>query len=400
MATGRSGLSESSAVTSPAAVAHLADWEGVVAAAWETALRRRPIDRDADFRDLHMNSNRAMQVIAEIWFATSVELPVNVFFEAPTIRRMAAAIHDGSALAAPDLVLLRGGDGSDPLFLFPGGAGNLTELTDLVRALDHSGPIYGIAFSGLDGVSPLYDRIEIEALRSVDIIRRAQPSGPVQLVGYSIGGVTALETARLLRARGKAVFLGLIDTPQNDHLWPYSVWLAVLLHKSATRCANRLRRLSRLLAARRAWGKSKPDRRLPERRPVGPPRRGSQFTFRFRNPHGPNYPYYSPYWAPNHTPNYTRVGENACRMKGFYKPSLYDGPVSFFVSLGGDILTCDPSRVWRKYLPAAEWISVPGNHLSILIGRHAARLADEISVRLKPEAPAAQGSVVLDGAAS
>src|SRR5580698_7032179 len=128
MPTGRSGLSEISAVTSPAPVAHPADWEDVVAAAWEAALRRKPIDRDVDFRDLHMNSNRAMQVIAEIWFATSIELPVNVFFEAPTIRRMAAAIHDGSALAAPDLVLLRGGDGSDPLFLFPGGAGNLTEL--------------------------------------------------------------------------------------------------------------------------------------------------------------------------------------------------------------------------------------------------------------------------------
>jgi thioesterase domain-containing protein len=77
-------------------------------------------------------------------------------------------------------------------------------------------------------------------------------------------------------------------------------------------------------------------------------------------------------------------------MKGFYKPSLYDGKATFFVSTGGDLLSCDPKRVWPKYLPGAEWVSVPGNHLSILIGRNAARLAAEISARLKKGTPAAQ----------
>ena len=63
-----------------------------------------------------MNSNRAFQIIRDIWFATSIELPVNIFMEAPTIRRMAAAIYDGTGLVAPDLVRLRDGneDGTPP----------------------------------------------------------------------------------------------------------------------------------------------------------------------------------------------------------------------------------------------------------------------------------------------
>jgi thioesterase domain-containing protein len=325
-----------------------------------------------------------MQVIADIWSATAKELPVNIFFEAPTIRRMAAAIHDTSAFVARDLVLLRGGDESGPLFMFPGGPGNLTELTDLVGTLDYSGAIYGIAFSGLDGVGPFYDRFETEAARALGIIRQAQPSGLVRLVGYSMGGITALETARLLRERGEAVFLGLIDTPQNDHLWPYTVWLAVLLRKYVTRFGK----LLRLLATLRAPGK-----RAPRKAPIGPRRRGTQFTYRFRSPHDPNYPYYSPYWSAHHTPNYTRVGANACRMKGFYRPRPYDGKVFFFVSAGGDNATCVPKQVWPRYLPGAEWISVPGNHLSIMIGRHAARLAVEISERLRQAAPAASSVV-------
>lgn len=327
-----------------------------------------------------MNSNRAMEIIYDLWSVTSVELPVNVFFETPTIRRMAAGIHDGSALIAPDLALLRAGDDSPPLFLFPGGGGNLVELTDLVQALDYAGAVYGIAFSGLDGVGPFPDRFDLEAERSLGIIQEVQAAGPYRLFGYSIGGVTALETARLIRRQGEQVFLGLIDAPQNDHSWPYTVWAAFLLRKFSIKA----RKLIRLLSSPRTGRKP-----APTRRDINPRRRGTQFMFRFRNPGGPNYPYYSPYWVAHHTPNYSRVCENACRMKGFYTPTSYDGEVSFFASAGGDYLACDPEKVWPKYLPHAEWIRVPGNHLSMMFGRKAAWLADAISVRLKQAAGAA-----------
>jgi thioesterase domain-containing protein len=375
------GLTESVTSKSPTAPPDLARLEDIVAAAWSKALRGKTIDRNADFRELNMSPNRAMQILLDIWSATSIDLPVNVFFEAPTIRRMAAAICDGSALVAPDLVLLRRGDDSAPLFLFPGHAGYLIHLTDLVRELDYSGAIYGIAVSGLDGVGPFHDRFELEAQRSLGIIRRAQRAGPFRLVGYSIGGVTALETARLIRRElGDTVFLGLIDTPQNDHSWPYGVWLAFLLRRLAIKIRNRMRRRA---AARMSRAPA------PGRPSINPAKRGTQVEYRFRNPRGPDYPYFSPYWTPDHTPNYSRAGEHVCRMKGLYAPTRYDGKVFFFASTGGDPLACDPEQIWPRYLPDAEWVRVPGNHVNTMFGRNVGRLAAEISTRLNRAAPPA-----------
>jgi thioesterase domain-containing protein len=360
----------------------LREWEGIVATAWENALRYKSIDRDTDFRDLKMNSNRAMEIIADIWSATSKELPINVFFEAPTINKMASAIADGSAFHAPSLVLFRDGDRSCPVFLFPGGPGNLMELTDLAGRLDYAGALYGVAFSGLDGVGPYYDRFEDEAERTVQIIRRVQPVGPVRLIGYSIGGITALETARLLRDRGSDVFLALIDTSLNDHLWPYALWVGFLWRKNLTRGAKLLKMI--------ANGQLRPQR-APIKSPIGPRRRGTQLTYRFRNPRSPDYPYHSPYWSPHHTPNYTRVGANACRMKGFYQPRLYDGKVLFIVSESGENLSVRPRSVWRRYLPHAEWLTLAGNHFSILMGRRAFALSGLVSSRLSQTIPETRG---------
>jgi thioesterase domain-containing protein len=316
-----------------------------------------------------------MQIIHEIWSVTSLELPVNVFFETPTIRRMAAAMHDGSAFVAPDLIRLRDGDESAPLFLFPGGAGNIGHLTDLVRALDYPGVVYGIALSGLDGAEPLPERIEQEATRAMKIIQGVQASGPFRLIGYSMGGITALETARLLRrAHGDTVFLSLIDAPLNDHCWPYTVWSAFLMRKLARKLPNLIKRfLDKRTAARPAIPVSD----------VGQRRRGTQLEYRFRDPRNPDYPLYSPYWEDQHPPNHARVGANAIRMKGFYKPSRYDGKVYFFASTGGDPHSCDPQQIWPKYLPNTEWIRMPGHHLSIMLGRKARSLAKELSERLK-----------------
>jgi thioesterase domain-containing protein len=344
--------------------------EEMVAKAWELALRRKSIDRDTDFQQMRMSTNRALEIIQEIWWSTGIDVPVNAFYGAPTIRRMAAGIRDGSALIAPDLIRMRDGDDSMPLFLFPGGGGVLFELNHLVTALDWPGTIYGIAFSGLDGIGPFHDRFEQEAARSLAIIRSVQRTGPYRLAGYSIGGVTALETARLIRQQGEdRIFLGLLDTPLNDHSWPLRVWASLILRKVAAR----LRKPQFHRSATAASSK----------RDIQPRRRGTQLEFRFRNPANPDYPYYSPYWVSYHTPNYTRVAANACRMKGFYTPRRYDGPVFFFASTRGDIATCDPQAVWPKYLERVEWIRLSGDHLSILLGRNAVRLAAEIIERMK-----------------
>ena len=365
--------------------------EEMVAQAWETVLNRKSVDRDADFRRLGMSSNRPLRIVREIWRTMNIDLPVNVFYTAPTIRRMVKAIRDGSALIAPDLIRLRDGDEGAPLFLFPGGGGVLFELNDLVNALDWPGVIYGVPFSGLGGIGPFNDHFEQEAVRSLEIIRGVQETGPYRIVGYSIGGITALETVRRIQRDGEErVFLGLIDTPQNDHSWPLRTWLGFIVRKFATRLGKSFSRRARQKTAASSIWKA-PAANVPTKRDVNPLRRGTQLEFRFRNPEDPNYPYhspyYSPYWVSHHTPNYSRVAANACRMKGFYTPRRYDGRAFFFASERGEPLVCDPQAVWPKYLPRAEWIHLPGDHFSLLIGRRAARLAAEITKRMRQVAP-------------
>jgi thioesterase domain-containing protein len=364
--------------------------EDVIAAAWGAGLRKKSVDRDTDFRALGLSPNRAMHILVGLWAETSIDLPVNVFFEAPTIRRMAAAIADGSAFVAPDLVRLRAGDESAPLFMFPGHAGYLVHLNDLVQALDYPGAIYGIPVSGLDGSDPAYDRFELEAERALGIMRKAQPTGPYRIIGYSIGGITALEAARRIRSDGDEVTLTLIDTPQNDHSWPFSVWLTFLGRRLVLTVLRKFRRMARRRPGRVGVRAAAPQASAPQAKPSPhPPRRGTQFGYRFLNPAAPDYPQHSPYWFGVATPKYRRVGENVCRMKGFYKPSRYDGKVFFFASKRGDPLACDPQQVWPKYLPNAEWVRVPGTHVNTMFGRYAAKLAAGISARLRRAAPAA-----------
>src|SRR5262249_60417476 len=56
-------------------------------------------------------------------------------------------------------------------------------------------------------------RVENLAAQYVEEMRSVQPCGPYALVGYSGGGLAALEMAQQIRAQGEGVgFLGLIDT--------------------------------------------------------------------------------------------------------------------------------------------------------------------------------------------
>jgi thioesterase domain-containing protein len=355
----------------------------IVAAAWATALRRPAVDRDADFRALGLNANRAMRMMRDLWTETGRELPVNALLEYPTIRRLAAAIDDGRAFTAADLVLLSparhdrpGIEPAPPLFLFGGFGGFLLDLTDLAKAIDAGCAVYGVGPAGADGATAPHLTYDGETAHARAAIKRVQPAGPYRLAGYSSGGIVALETARLMRAHGDAVaFVGLLDTSLDDRNWPVGHWLGFLGRKIRTRLVGALQQRRR--------DKTKPARpSVPGPPDIAPKRRGNQYTYRFRDTGAPDFPFYSPYWESHHTPLYSRLREATIRMRAGYRPIAYDGPVSVFKATIVDRLTLDPKLVWPPYLPRAEWIVLPGNHLTIIHGRHAARLASEIVKRL------------------
>jgi thioesterase domain-containing protein len=69
-------------------------------------------------------------------------------------------------------------------------------------------------------------------------------------------------------------------------------------------------------------------------------------------------------------------------MKGLYRPRRYEGKTSFFTACGGSPIDCPSRHVWTPYLGNADWIEVPGTHLSMLVGKNAKALAAYIGERL------------------
>ncbi|PYE28931.1 thioesterase superfamily protein [Rhizobium sp. PP-CC-3A-592] len=115
-----------------------------------------------------------------------------------------------------------------------------------------------------------------------------------------------------------------------------------------------------------------------------PSRRGHQLFFRFRHPRQPDYPLYAPQWAGGYTPVYDACARQLLQMKGLYRPSVYDGPLVFFASTSGSPIDCNAKRIWKTYLPEARWVSVSGNHLSMIVARNARKLAAVMDMHLRP----------------
>lgn len=111
------------------------------------------------------------------------------------------------------LIRLRKGNYSAPLFCIHGLGGHVAGFVPLARGLDTPRAVYALQAQGLEPGPGPHVRIEAMAAAYFAEIRAVQPSGPYLLAGWSLGGVIALETARLAAAAGQSVALvALLDT--------------------------------------------------------------------------------------------------------------------------------------------------------------------------------------------
>jgi thioesterase domain-containing protein len=91
--------------------------------------------------------------------------------------------------------------------------GTVGFFAPVARRLAGIRDVYGLQCHGISpGHEP--DRtIEAMAARYVEAIITAQPAGPYEVLGYSMGGLVAFEIGRQLSARGRPVGLtGILDT--------------------------------------------------------------------------------------------------------------------------------------------------------------------------------------------
>ncbi len=308
---------------------------------WQRLLQLPSVQAEDNFFDLGGDSSLALQLFNEIAKACGRELPPVTIYQAPTITALAALLEQPATTRFPPLVLMKSGRGrgEPPVFLAHGLGGSAMDFFQPVKHIQTEHPIYGLQAKGIDGVDEPFEHIEDMAQFHLDAIRELQPHGPYLLIGYSLGGLVAMEMAHRLSAMGEKVgLLAMLDA------YP---------HISHISLGQRLR-----IRARQA-------------------RRGLQFVGDLGGSAT-----YKPPTGVLFNPTMQHVRDSAYLALTRYKPRLYRGKVKFVRAGINSVFPHDAAAVWAKFASDFDVETVSGDHLGI-ITTHYLSLANVLSRYLK-----------------
>lgn len=242
-------------------------------------------------------------------------------------------------------VELKRGDEKPPILLAHG-LGGRAGFSELAKHIRTGNAVYGIQAKGVDGMEEPLDRIEDMAEFYLEALRDLQPHGPYILMGYSFGGLVALEMAQCLSKSGKKVaLLVLVDA------YPHPRFLSP---------AERLR-----LIVRRAGRHVSEMKKMPASEAIAYFVGGLQRRLRIvgvRAP-APSLPEAS---EPTAVQTRLRVSNSAYVAYQHYRPKCYRGKISFVSAAENSYFPDDPAAVWGKLADEFENETVPGGHLNIV----------------------------------
>jgi thioesterase domain-containing protein/acyl carrier protein len=221
------------------------------------------IDLDRDFASYGIDSIAALRIMQRVQARYGEDVPMAAIFEHATVRALAVhlAAEYGASAAAPttsdtgpaptatdaadpvppptkpapvgprptvlsfaeakaETGAERGAVGTEagPLYGVYGDTGELTWLLAWQSELAAGGPVRGLQAPGFGESSAPEESIEWLATGCADAIEADRSTGPYRLAGHGLGGLVALETARILLDRGhnviELVLLG-VPAPQS-----------------------------------------------------------------------------------------------------------------------------------------------------------------------------------------
>ncbi|KAG0037891.1 hypothetical protein BGZ83_003271, partial [Gryganskiella cystojenkinii] len=192
--------------------------EIALAAIWTDLLKIDKIGRHDNFFLIGGHSLLAVKMIGQVRTNLGFALKLRTLFDIPTIAMLAVELSGADADESQEnllgvLVPLRVKGDRTPLFCVHAALGLSWCYTGLLDHVPKDQPIYGVQARGLDGVGPFAESIDSMAADYIREIRKVQPQGPYQLLGWSLGGVVAHTMAAQLEEMGENVdFLGLMDS--------------------------------------------------------------------------------------------------------------------------------------------------------------------------------------------
>jgi len=314
-------------------------------AIWQRVLQRRNIGPEDEFHDLGGNDPLADRMFAEIAQTFRRQLPAATICHAPTIAALAALLQQPDLPRFSPFVRLKAGSGKTPI-LITHGLGGRASFTELARHIRSEHPVYGIQAKGVDGLEEPLGCIEDMASSYLEELRLLQPEGPYILIGYSFGGLIALEMAHRLRAEGKPVaLLALVDSYPHPRYLP---------------AGQRLR-----LIAKRIWGHISDL----QRKPVGAGLAQIQDAVKRRLPVsdvGGAQATLTEQYRLSFAQTMQRVRKSDLLALKRYRPRFYPGRIRFVRPEANSYLPADPAAVWKHLAAELEIEKVPGDHLGMI----------------------------------
>ena len=328
---------------------------------WQRVLQLSSVGVDDNFFDIGGDSALALELFNEIALVCGRELPPVMIYHAPTIAALAALLEQPVAPCVPPLVQLKSGSEQPPVFIAHGLGGSVMDFYQVVKHIQTPHAIHGLQAKGIDGVEEPLDRIEDIARYSLDAVKQLQPHGPYLLIGFSLGGLVALEMAQQLVGEGEEIgLLAMLDSYPDIRYLSFAQRARLVMRLTTRRATNAMKL------------------------PVGDalsliirPSRRRSLTPRVS---------YQPPVDVLLSPAMQRARENAYLALTRYKPRFYAGKIRFVMAEIRTDFPADPAAVWAHWADEFEVETVPGDHLGIM-STHYEKLASAISRYLEEALP-------------
>jgi acetoacetyl-CoA synthetase len=317
---------------------------------WQRVLQHSPVGMDDNFFDLGGDSFLAVTLFNEIARVSGRELPPVMIYQAPTIAALAAVLEQPTIGRFPALVLLKAGTEEPAIFITHGMGGNVMDFYQVVKYMRSSHPIYGMQAKGIDGVDEPLASIEDMAQFFLDAIKQSQPQGPYLLIGYSLGGLVALEMAQRLTEKGERVaMLAMLESYPHRNFLQYRQRLRLMMRLAKHHAATLIR-----LPPREALSYIlNPAERLVY---ISGDSIGSA---RHQAPLGPSY-----------TAAIKRMRDSGYRALKSYRPRFYPGKIKFVRAAISLRFPDDPVPIWGKLAETFNVETVPGDHTGIITNHY------------------------------
>jgi amino acid adenylation domain-containing protein len=200
--------------------------EEVLCALFAEALGLERVGINDNFFELGGHSLVATRLASLARATLGIDLSIRSLFETPTVAGLALKLsHPADQSALQVMLPLRSQGSRPPLFCIHPAGGLGWCYARLMPYISVDYPIYGLQARHLTEPEYLPATVEEMAADYVDQIRKVQPAGPYNLIGWSFGGLIAQAIAGLFQQQGEGVaMLAILDSyPQDIHQSPESM---------------------------------------------------------------------------------------------------------------------------------------------------------------------------------